>query len=62
MLFKNDEASLKLDIVNYEFPADGGEPDTDDRNWLVLDYAHVLVHVFTKDTREFYNLEKLYAD
>ena len=36
MLFKNDEASLKLDIVNYEFPADGGEPDTDDRNWLVL--------------------------
>ena len=34
----------------------------DNRNWLVLDYAHVLVHVFTKDTREFYNLEKLYAD
>ena len=34
----------------------------DNRNWLVLDYAHVLVHVFNKDTREFYNLEKLYAD
>lgn len=34
----------------------------DNRNWLVLDYAHVLVHVFTKDTRDFYNLEKLYAD
>ena len=36
MLFKNDSASLKLDIVNYEFPADGGEPNSDDRNWLVL--------------------------
>ena len=36
MLFKNEEASLKLDIVNYEFPADGGDPDGDDRNWLVL--------------------------
>ena len=36
MLFKNEEASLKLDIVNYEFPADGGDPDSDDRNWLVL--------------------------
>ena len=30
MLFKNEEASLKLDIVNYEFPADGGDPDSDD--------------------------------
>ena len=36
MLFKNEEASLKLDIINYEFPADGGEPASDDRNWLVL--------------------------
>ena len=36
MLFKNEEASLKLDIVNYEFPADGGDPDSDDRNWLGL--------------------------
>ena len=36
MLFKNEESSLKLDIVNYEFPADGGDPTSDDRNWLVL--------------------------
>ena len=36
MLFQNDEASLKLEIMNYELPADGGAPDSDDRNWLVL--------------------------
>ena len=36
MLFKNDDVSLQLDIVNYEFPADGGDPTRDDRNWLVL--------------------------
>lgn len=36
MLFKNEDASLQLDIVNYEFPADGGDPTSDDRNWLVL--------------------------
>ena len=36
MLFKNEEASLKLDIVNYEFPPDGGDPTSDDGNWLVL--------------------------
>lgn len=34
----------------------------DNRAWIVLDYAHVIVHVFTRDTREFYNLDKLYAD
>lgn len=36
MLFKNDEASLRLDVVNYEFPPDGGASGSDDRNWLVL--------------------------
>ena len=36
MLFQNEEASLRLDIVNYEFPPDGGDPGSDDRNWLVL--------------------------
>jgi len=36
MLFKNEDASLKLDVVSYELPADGGDPTSDDRNWLVL--------------------------
>jgi len=36
MFFQNGESSLKLEIVNYEFPADGGTPGSDDRNWLVL--------------------------
>ena len=36
MLFQNDDVSLQLEITNYEFPADGGDPTSDDRNWLVL--------------------------
>lgn len=36
MLFQNGDASLKLDVVNYEFPAGAGDPASDDRNWLVL--------------------------
>ncbi|MBP3485595.1 MAG: hypothetical protein J6J81_02045 [Oscillospiraceae bacterium] len=36
MLFRNEDASLKLEVVCYEFPADGGAPGSDDRNWLVL--------------------------
>ena len=36
MLFKNENESLKLEIVNYEFSSYGGAPDSDDRNWLVM--------------------------
>ena len=36
MLFKNEDSSLKLDVVAYELPPDGGDPTSDDRNWLVL--------------------------
>lgn len=30
--------------------------------WVVMDYTDVLVHVFHKDEREFYNLERLWID
>lgn len=41
MLFRNGDASLELRVVNYEFPAGGGQADSDDRNWLVLRCAWV---------------------
>ena len=28
--------------------------------WIVLDYDEVIIHIFTKSTREKYNLEKLW--
>lgn len=30
--------------------------------WIVLDYRSVIVHVFTPDQREFYNLDKMWSD
>lgn len=30
--------------------------------WVAMDYSDILVHVFLPETREFYNLEHLWAD
>ncbi len=39
-----------------------GVEGRDNNSWLVLDYSNVIVHIFSRESREFYNLEKLYAD
>ena len=31
-------------------------------NWIILDYSDIVVHIFNKEMREFYNLERLWND
>ena len=31
-------------------------------NWVLLDYTSVVVHVFTGEARDFYDLDRLWAD
>ncbi|HQR40019.1 MAG TPA: ribosome silencing factor [Blastocatellia bacterium] len=31
-------------------------------NWILLDYGDLIVHVFTEESRQFYQLERLWRD
>ncbi len=50
--FKLDEAGISVTHV------DGHRSDT----WIVLDYVDVIVHVFSEEAREYYDLERLWQD
>ena len=45
---------------------DGSRPISveglDDASWVLLDYGDVVVHVFLNETREYYDLDRLWAD
>ncbi|MDL2324654.1 ribosome silencing factor [Ruminococcaceae bacterium OttesenSCG-928-A16] len=52
--------------VDYKLSELGIEPNrregADSKTWILLDYGSVIVHVFTPDARDFYSLERLWAD
>ena len=52
--------------VEYRLGLRGVEPynveGRDNGAWLLLDYSNVIVHIFGREAREFYNLDKLYED
>ena len=34
----------------------------DKQNWVLIDYFDIIIHVFNKDHREYYSLDRLWAD
>ncbi len=31
-------------------------------SWVLMDYGDIIIHIFSKDDREFYDLERIWAD
>lgn len=53
------------DEIEEKLSKDGIEPVAVEgraTGWILLDYSDVLIHLFTPDSREYYNLERLWTD
>jgi len=53
-----------VDETEHKAEALGVRPKSVDRgvDWIVMDYLQVVVHIFNTETRDFYDLERLWQD
>ncbi|MBU3819850.1 MAG: ribosome silencing factor [Candidatus Faecalibacterium intestinavium] len=60
------QVAALADEVDYQLSQRGIQPYNtegfDSKNWVLLDYSSVIVHVFVPNTRTYYDLEHLWAD
>ena len=60
------QVNALADEVEYKLGLDGIDPTrvegSGDGSWVLLDFDSVLVHVFGRESRDFYKLEKLWAE
>ncbi len=54
------------EFIEREFLTKGVRPlgveGLDFSHWVLLDYGDIIIHIFEHETREYYNLEKLWMD
>ncbi|MCM1544755.1 MAG: ribosome silencing factor [Ruminococcus sp.] len=61
----NTHVKALADEVEYEITQLGIKPTHIEgraTGWILLDYGSVIVHVFTGESRDYYNLERLWSD
>ena len=52
---------IKMDLKKHKIKPLSVE-GTKDGHWVLMDYGHVIIHVFYEPVREFYDLEGLWGD
>ena len=62
----SSQVSALVDSVNDLLGRNGFEPKRIEgvrsASWILMDYGDVVVHVFSKEDRLFYNLERIWRD
>ncbi len=53
-----DEVTLKLKEAGVNLIHSEGHST----NWVLLDFGFIIIHIFDKQTREFFNLERIWGD
>jgi ribosome-associated protein len=51
-----------LEAIKQEHKKKGRIEGQAEEGWLLLDYGDVVVHLFSPDMREYYDLEELWSD
>jgi len=54
----NIEKKVRNDLQDRPWHVEGNE----NALWILLDYVSVVVHVFQRETREYYDIEELWGD
>ena len=55
----SDELETKMEDIGVKHSHKEGYSSA---RWILLDYGDVVVHIFHEEDRQFYNLERLWAD
>lgn len=62
----NTQTKALADEVEYQLGLKGKKTTRTEgyagASWIILDYSDIVVHIFYKETREFYSLERLWSD
>ncbi len=63
----NTQIKALADYVEKKMSDSGIKPmnrksQQDENPWILLDFVFVIVHIFHKRARDFYNIEKLWSD